>query len=130
MAILSTNKKDNMDTAFLRRIRYVLEFPRPDAERRLTIWRRLVGELAGAERLEAVDESGRTLAQNLGTLASSIELTGAQIKYAVLAGIFAAQRDDQPLGLKHLLRGVDRELMKEGRALSERERKRLNDYGG
>ena len=130
VALLSTNKKDNIDTAFLRRIRYILDFPKPDAERRLLIWRRLVSELTGVERLKAVDENGRTLGQTLEALATLVELTGAQIKYAVLAAIFAAKRDDQPPGLKHLLRGVDRELMKEGRTLSERERRRLNEHGG
>lgn len=103
----------------------MLDFPKPDAERRLMIWRRLVGELAGAERLELVDNNQKTLGQNLETLANTIELTGAQIKYAVLAGLFAAKRDGQPLGIKHLLRGVERELMKEGQALSERKRRSL-----
>ena len=70
------------------------------------------------------------LDQNLVTLANVFKLTGAQIKYAVLAGLFAAKRDAKPLGMRHLLRGVERELIKEGRALSERERKRLNEYGG
>ena len=130
VAILSTNKKDNIDTAFVRRIRYILDFPKPAAERRLLIWRRLVSELTGAERLETMDDNGRAFGQNLETLASVVELTGAQIKYAVLAGIFAAKRDNHPLGLKHLLRGVNRELMKEGRTLSERDRRRLSAYGG
>lgn len=125
IALLSTNRKDNIDTGFLRRIRYVLDFPKPDAERRLMIWRRLVDELAGAEGSAAPNTSGRSLDRNLETLSNAIELTGAQIKYAVLAGLFAARSYGQVLGMGHLLRGVERELMKEGRGLSERERKKV-----
>jgi hypothetical protein len=118
VALLATNKKGNIDSAFIRRIRYVLEFPKPDARQREQIWRKIVGELVGQERLEV-------LARDLKALAVDLELTGAQIKFAVLAAIFVAKRDRKPLGMAHLLRGVDRELMKEGRALSGRERERL-----
>ena len=118
VALLATNRKRNIDPAFIRRLRYVLQFSKPDAKQRETIWRKIVGELAGKEILEA---EGR----GLRALAADLELTGAQIKFAVLAAIFVAKRDRKPLAMSHLLRGVDRELMKEGRALSERERERL-----
>jgi hypothetical protein len=118
VAILATNKKANIDPAFLRRLRYVLEFPRPDADQRRRLWTQLVGELAGADR-------ARVLERTIDTLATSVELTGAQIKYAVLAAAFAARQSGEPLALPALLRGLDRELAKEGRSLNERERERL-----
>jgi SpoVK/Ycf46/Vps4 family AAA+-type ATPase len=118
IALLASNRKNNLDPAFIRRIRYVLDFPRPDAAQRLRIWRQVLGELCGPERLAA-------LAGGLGGLAREVEATGAQIKFAVLAAVFAAQRGGEPLGLSHLLRGLDRELIKDGRALSERERARI-----
>jgi hypothetical protein len=77
-----------------------------------------MGELCGQERLAE-------LSGGLEALAREVEATGAQIKFAVLAAVFAAQREGQPLGLPHLLRGLDRELIKEGRALSARERERI-----
>jgi SpoVK/Ycf46/Vps4 family AAA+-type ATPase len=122
VALLATNKKGNIDTAFIRRIRYVFEFPRPDAAERLRIWERVIGELAGTERLE-------DLTGNIKTLAGDVETTGAQIKFAVLAALFAAQRDGGQLGMRHLLRGLDHEFAKEGRALSDRERERLLCHG-
>jgi hypothetical protein len=67
----------------------------------------------------------KNLAQDLKALAAELELTGAQIKFAVLAATFIARRDRKPLAMPHLLRGIDRELMKEGRCLSEREWERL-----
>ena len=58
-------------------------------------------------------------------IAHQIELTGAQIKFAILAALFVARRDDRPLNARHLIRGIDRELMKDGRALNQREVRQL-----
>jgi AAA+ superfamily predicted ATPase len=125
VAILSTNKKSNVDNAFIRRIRYVLEFPKPDASQRFTIWQRLVAELAGVEILHAKDNTGRALNETLKTIASTLELTGAQIKFAVLTAMFATCQEHEKLNITHLLRGIDRELLKEGRAISDRDRVKL-----
>jgi MoxR-like ATPase len=118
IALLATNRKSNIDAAFLRRIRYVLDFPKPGVGERGELWRRLVAELVDGE-------TATRLASTLHRLAESIEATGAQIKYAVLTAVFAARRDGAPVGLTHLLRGLERELIKEGRALTERDRERL-----
>jgi hypothetical protein len=118
IAILASNKKANIDPAFMRRLRYVLDFPRPDAAQRLRLWQQLVAELAGAERAGAIEPALRNLADML-------DATGAQIKYAVLAGVFVARRLGVPLASSHLVAGLERELIKEGRELSERERERL-----
>ena len=78
--------------------------------------------MSGAEslgRLEATIES----------LAANVEMSGAQIKSAVLASLFVARRSREPLAMAHLLRGVERELSKEGRALGARERERLAHNG-
>ncbi|MGH7496703.1 MAG: hypothetical protein ACREOO_30500, partial [bacterium] len=58
-------------------------------------------------------------------LAANVELSGAQIKNAVLASIFVARRSREPLAMAHLLRGMERELGKEGRSVGTRERERL-----
>jgi adenylate kinase family enzyme len=119
VALLATNRKANIDPAFLRRIRYVLDFPKPGAAERRALWVRFTTELSGA----APDD---VLGGILERLADSVEATGAQIKYAVLSGLYAAQRDVGPMTIGHLLRGLERELLKEGRALSERDRERLS----
>lgn len=118
IALLATNLKSHIDPAFVRRIRYVVDFPKPDAAQRLAIWRKVVAGLAGAPRMEA-------LAKDLEALAAGAEATGAQIKNSVLAASFMAERDRRPIGLPHLVRGLNRELSKEGCALSDRERERL-----
>lgn len=118
IAILATNRRGNIDPAFIRRLRFVLEFPRPDAAQRRQLWTRLIGALAG-------DDAVTRLQPLVERLAAELDLTGAQIKYSVLTGVFAARRAGSGLQREHLLRGLDREMAKEGRALSERERVRL-----
>ncbi len=128
VALLATNKKSNIDPAFIRRIRYVLDFPKPDAKQREEIWRRIVCGLAGTESVcgLAGTASMEPITRELKALASDLEFTGAQIKYAVLTAVFAARKESKGLSMSHLLQGVDRELMKQGRALSTRERERLD----
>src|SRR3569833_3873007 len=41
LSILTTNAKSLLDTAFLRRIRFIVQFPFPDAAHRAEIWRRV-----------------------------------------------------------------------------------------
>jgi hypothetical protein len=118
IVILATNKKQNIDSAFIRRVRYVFEFPRPDAAERRGIWRRVISELCGPEAL-------KRLGVTIEALAATVETSGAQIKNAVLGSIFVSRRSREPLAMEHLLRGVERELAKEGRALGPRERERL-----
>jgi hypothetical protein len=118
IVILATNKKQNIDSAFVRRIRYVFDFPRPEAPERRKIWSKLIGGLAGQDAL-------MRLGGAIDLLAVNIETSGAQIKNAVLAGMFAGRRNSEPLTMAHLLRGLERELSKEGRALGTHERERL-----
>ena len=118
IVILATNKKQNIDPAFIRRVRYVFDFPRPDSAERRRIWRQVIGELCGQETLQRLEAT-------IDALGANVDLSGAQIKGSVLASIFAARRRCQPLAMLHLLQGLDRELAKEGRTLGSREQERL-----
>jgi len=122
VALLSSNKKQNMDTAFVRRIRYLFDFPRPGATERLRLWQRIVKELAGPASATELDAL-------LGTLAEVIDVSGAQIKLAVLGALFLARQEGKPLGLEHLVRGAARELAKEGRGITPAERERISAHG-
>ena len=44
LAILATNRKKDLDEAFLRRLRFVVEFPLPGVAERLRIWRSVIPE--------------------------------------------------------------------------------------
>jgi adenylate kinase family enzyme len=118
IVVLASNKKQNIDAAFIRRVRYLFDFPRPDAAERSRIWRQIIGGLSGAESLKRLEST-------IQALAATIELSGAQIKNAVLASIFVSRRSREPMAMAHLLRGIERELAKDGRSLGARERERL-----
>src|SRR5205085_10374202 len=106
-ALLATNKRQNMDEAFVRRVRFLMFFPRPDAAQRLAIWRQVVHELAGEDREQA-------LAQELERAAEKVQATGAQIKNATLAAMFIARQAGRPLEAEDLRRGLERELSNQG----------------
>ncbi len=118
IALLATNQKHNIDPAFIRRLRFVIDFEKPDAAQRFEIWTRVIERLAGCERVEAMHD-------DLKSLAESVDATGAQIKFAILGAIFIAKRAGRDLEMAHLLRGLERELAKEGRALPARDRRRM-----
>jgi MoxR-like ATPase len=120
VAVLATNRKGNVDPAFLRRLRFVLDFPLPDADHRTRLWATLV------EALHGLDAPLRAC---LERLAREVELSGAQIKGAVLTGVFRARRYERTLSVADLVEGVIRELAKEGRVVGARERERLVGHG-
>jgi hypothetical protein len=111
VALLATNKRQNMDEAFVRRVRYVMYFPRPEPAQRLAIWKLVVSELAGPA-------SAETLSDDLERLAQKAPLTGAQIKNAVLAAVFLSRQAGRPLAVEDVHRGLDRELANQGRSLN------------
>ncbi|MGH7455441.1 MAG: ATP-binding protein, partial [bacterium] len=52
LAILTTNMKNALDPAFMRRIRFVVQFPFPDAAQRTEIWRRIFPASTPAQSLD------------------------------------------------------------------------------
>ncbi|MEM7676328.1 MAG: ATP-binding protein, partial [Myxococcota bacterium] len=122
VAILASNKRMNLDEAFVRRLRYIVDFPTPDAELRRQLWQKLFGQMLPYASLEA-------MAPLLERLASTINLSGAQIKNALLTARLGAHRDKTPPTHQHLLAGIDREMLKIGRGLSRSERERLSRHG-
>lgn len=52
LAILATNRKKDLDEAFLRRLRYIVDFPLPDAAERKRIWRQVIPEHADSSQVE------------------------------------------------------------------------------
>jgi SpoVK/Ycf46/Vps4 family AAA+-type ATPase len=112
VVIITTNFRQNMDPAFLRRIHLSVDFPRPDAEARFEI---LLGMFpAGIPRPPDAE---------LRTLAQQFTLTGGNIKNAVVDAAFRAMADAGPEGpqitIRHLVLGIAREWQKMGRALTK-----------
>lgn len=115
IVLLASNLKASIDPAFLRRIRHVVDFPKPDQGARERIWRHAVHALFGADQARA-----RALEPALPRLAR-IEASGAVIKNAALSSAFASRQSGVAPDLALLAELLARELAKEGAALSPRE---------
>jgi len=103
LAILTTNLRQNLDAAFLRRLRFIIDFPRPDAEARERIWRRCLPPQS--HRLD--DAAFRHLGRR-------IDLTGGHIRQITLRAAFIAAAADTRIGLPHIARATNAEFAKLG----------------
>lgn len=103
LAILTSNLRQNIDAAFLRRLRFVVEFPRPDVDAREKIWRRCLPLVAH----DLDDASFRLLARK-------IDLTGGHIVQIALRAAFAAAADGARIRLADLQYAARAEFAKLG----------------
>ena len=103
LAILTTNQKQNLDTAFLRRIRFMVDFPRPDVEAREKIWRHCLP--TGSFDLD--DSAFRQLARKL-------DVTGGHIRQITLRAAFLAAATGELIGLKQISQAARAEFAKLG----------------
>ena len=108
IVILATNFRNNMDDAFVRRMHFVLDFPVPDEEDRLEIWRRVFPEEAPLN--DSVD---------LSFLARQFKIAGGNIKNIAVSSAFLAAQDDGRVAMKHVILATRREYQKMGRLLVE-----------
>lgn len=106
VVILATNRRQDLDDAFVRRFDMILEFPLPNAAERRRIWEGMFPTAAQ-----------RDPSLNLDLLAQKFELSGGEIKNAVLAAAYLAAEAGQPIGLPHLRQAIRRELIKSGRVV-------------
>ena len=109
LAILCTNLLQNVDEAFKRRIKFVVDFPFPDADMRALLWRSIVPVKAPV----APDVDFDFLAR--------FELSGSAIKNVIVNAAFLAAAAGQPLGMRALLAAVKNEFSKSGKVLSKQD---------
>jgi SpoVK/Ycf46/Vps4 family AAA+-type ATPase len=108
LAILATNRKRDLDEAFLRRLRFVLEFPMPGVDERLRIWQAVIPPGVDASALD------------LPFLAQRFALAGGHIRGIVFQACLQSAADGAPraLGMPAVIRAVQREYEKLERAHS------------
>ena len=106
LAILTTNQRDALDDAFLRRIRFVVRFPFPDRAERAEIWRRIFPTQAPVSALD--DEA-----------LADLSLAGGNIRNVALLAAFLAADAGEPIGMRHVALGAARECAKLERPLTE-----------
>lgn len=108
LAILTSNLKSSLDHAFLRRIRFVVHFPFPDAAHRAQIWARVFPMETPTEGLD----HGR-LAQ--------LNIAGGNIRSIALRAAFLAADAGEPVRMSHLLRAARSEYSKLEKRLTDGE---------
>ena len=108
LAILTSNMKAALDRAFQRRLRFVVNFPFPDAVHREAIWRRA---FPARTPLDGIDYA--KLAR--------LHLPGGNIRSIVLNAAFLAAETDEPVTMSHLLHAARSESAKLDRPLADAE---------
>ncbi|MEU3461127.1 ATP-binding protein [Streptomyces sp. NPDC006733] len=103
IALLTTNLRSNIDDAFTRRLDLVVDFPFPDAEQRLALWRHGLAHVPCADDVDPA------------ACARDFELAGGSIRSAVVTAAYAAAGRGDGVSTADLLAGARREYRKAGR---------------
>jgi SpoVK/Ycf46/Vps4 family AAA+-type ATPase len=106
LAILTTNLKNALDPAFLRRIRFVVQFPFPDSAQRAEIWRRAFPLATPTEDL------------NIAAMAQ-LNVAGGNIRNIALNAAFLAADANEPVRMRHVLTAARAEYAKLDKVLSD-----------
>lgn len=117
VVILATNRRQDLDSAFLRRFEVIIEFAAPGPAERELLWRRHLPD----QRRCAADVDPPALAR-------LFELSGGQIRNAIITSIALTSLDDHfalerelhspRLEMRHLVGGATRELLRAGRLVN------------
>lgn len=108
LAILTTNLKTSLDTAFQRRLRFIVQFTFPDTEQREAIWRSVFPSATPTHGLDY-----RKLAQ--------LQVAGGNIRNIALNAAFLAADAGEAVGMVHLLHAAHGEGSKRERPLTDAE---------
>jgi hypothetical protein len=108
LAILTSNRKSALDQAFLRRLRFVVEFPFPQHAERAEIWRRAFPKATPTENL-----SFDRLAQ--------LHVAGGNIRNIAMGAAFLAADQDQRVSMSHLACAARQEFLKIEKPLTDAE---------
>lgn len=113
LAILATNRKKDLDTAFLRRLRYIIDFPVPDVPEREAIWQQVIPAGVNSSDL------------NVPFLAAQFNLTGGHIRSIVFNAClqstnreYSGRKAPKQLKMAQVLIAVKREYEKMNKSLS------------
>src|SRR5690606_25053458 len=93
---------------FLRRIRFIVHFPFPDADHRREIWRRIFPADTPTQDLDHAE-------------LARLSVAGGNIRNIALGAAFLAADEDQPVGMSHVMRAARHEYGKLERPVSELE---------
>jgi ATPase family associated with various cellular activities (AAA) len=112
VAILTTNMQNALDPAFLRRIRFIVQFPFPDEAARARIWRRIFPAITPLANLDF-----DRLAQ--------LNVAGGAIRNIAMHAAFLAADDSMLVESSHILAAARTEYAKMGKLLTTAETRDL-----
>lgn len=110
LAVLTTNLRNNMDDAFVRRLQFIIDFPFPNEKQRYQIWQQIFPQSAPCS--PEID---------LNFLARNFEISGANIRNIALTAAFLAADDCHQIEMVHLVQAVRREYQKMGKIFKDKE---------
>ena len=110
LSILTTNFRSNIDSAFLRRLRFIIDFDFPGQTERAEIWQRIF------------PQSTPRAALDFDRL-SQLNLSGGSIRNVAMGAAFAAADRGHDVGMAHILSAARLEYEKSGRSLTSAELK-------
>ncbi|MEU3986999.1 ATP-binding protein [Streptomyces platensis] len=108
LAILTTNMKKALDSAFMRRIRFVVDFPFPGEKERAEIWSRVLPSQAPTKGIDPA-------------LLAQLTVSGGSIRNIALSGAFLAAEEGDRLQMRHMLAAARTEYLKLERSLTPSE---------
>jgi hypothetical protein len=106
LAILATNMKSALDTAFTRRLRFIVNFPFPGAVERKLIWQKVFPPQTETRGLD-FDRLSR------------LNLTGGSIHNVALNAAFLAAKAGKPVTMPLIFEAARAEFAKQERPVSE-----------
>ena len=110
VVILATNLRENMDEAFTRRIKFIIDFPFPDLASRKLIW-----QMHFPREAPVHDDL------DYEWLARQLQITGGNIKNIILNAAFFAAADGGVIRMDHIMRGARGEFEKIGKLWNDKE---------
>jgi AAA+ superfamily predicted ATPase len=116
LAVLTTNNRGALDQAFLRRLRFVVQFPFPDESQREQIWRHIFPPDVPMGQLDF-------------SRLARLNLTGGNIRNIALNAAFLAADAGRPVDTSHVARAARTEYAKLEKPMPEIEFRRLAAEG-
>ena len=106
LAIMATNMKSSLDAAFVRRLRFIVNFPFPGPAERRLIWRKAFPNGVPCAALDF---------ESLGRM----NMAGGSIHNAALGAAFLAAQAQTPVDMRCVFSALRTEFMKLGRPVNE-----------
>ncbi|MCL2173286.1 MAG: ATP-binding protein [Candidatus Bathyarchaeota archaeon] len=99
LAILATNMRETLDSAFIRRLKFIINFPFPDEKSRLEIWKHVFPQKTPLSDL------------NFDQLAK-LNIAGGNIRNIALYSAFLAANENTSINMQHIKRATQVEYAK------------------